>query len=90
MSERTTKGHVESAFRALCKATGKREASSYNDVGAWRLDHASSYGGWNIEEITNERGGVRHPLGSKRRGNADFYDVAWFAVNAIDEMRRQS
>ena len=78
--ERTAKSHVESAFRALCGALDKRIAESYNDVGAWRLDY---YQGWNIEEITNEQGGVRNPMGARRRTNREMYEACFFATDAV-------
>lgn len=82
--ERTTEAHVESAFKRLCAVTGHRVATSYNDVGAWRLDHNGSYGGFVVEEIIGTTGAVTRPLGDKRRSAREFYDAAWFAINAIE------
>lgn len=55
---RTTKAEVEGVFKLWVASIGGRIATSYNDQGAYRLDHASCYGGWQIERIDNERGGV--------------------------------
>jgi hypothetical protein len=55
---RTTKSEVEAVFKQWLTAIGGREAKSYNDVGGYCLDHNSVYGGWEIQQIHNEHGGV--------------------------------
>ena len=81
---RITKANVEAAFKALCKELGKRAATSWNDVGAWRLDHVASYGGYVIEEIINEHGAVDHPINSVRMKGNEFYDTVWFALRLLE------
>jgi hypothetical protein len=66
-----------------------RIATSYNDVGAYRLDHNGIYGGWNIEEIVTDGGGIRHPFGAMRRNNRDMYDTLHFASDALWEKARE-
>jgi hypothetical protein len=52
-------------------------------VGAWTLDCNPTYGGYVIEEIANEGGGVTQPFGSMRRNAREFCDAVYFAENAI-------
>src|SRR5439155_4522318 len=52
-------------------------------VGAWALDYNPIYGGFVIEEMYNEGGGVSQPFGSMRRGARDFCDAVYFAENAL-------
>ena len=55
---RTTRKDMDNSLIALTEALGKRIAKDYKDVGAWRLEYNSTYGGGRIEEIVNERGAV--------------------------------
>lgn len=71
---RTTKADIELWFGHLCNDLGKRVATSYDDVGAWRLDYVACYGGWNIEEICTESGGIRHPFDSRRYAGRAMFD----------------
>ncbi len=86
MTDRITRGHVESAFRALCREAGKRQATAYNDVGAWFLD--KGMGGYVIEEIITEGGGVRRPISDRRLPARAAYETFWFAQRAIEESKR--
>jgi hypothetical protein len=84
MSDRITNKQVEGLFKTLATKCGRRVATSYDDVGAWRLDYNSVYGGWNIEEISSATGGVTNPLGESRRKNAEMWYTMHFALRAID------
>jgi len=53
--DRYSRKDAEMAFDRLVKAIGGRVATSYNDVGAYRLDYAGCYGGFNVERIINEQ-----------------------------------
>lgn len=95
---RTTKSEVISAFKALAKATGHPVVDYVGSAGSWRLDHAREYGGYQIQELLSAgevaddvdfARAVRTPFGSRRRSAAEFYDVCWFAVEAIDLARRK-
>ena len=55
---RTTRKMIEAKFRNVVEFAGGRVATSYNDIGGFQLDHNSVYGGWRIEQITSEGGGV--------------------------------
>lgn len=55
---RTTKAEVIGVFKLWVSSIGGRIAESYNDEGAYRLDHAVCYGGWQVERIDNTMGGV--------------------------------
>lgn len=84
MAKKYTKADAESAFTALALACGKRVATSYNDVGAWRLHYEATGGGYNIEEIIGTHGSVCHPLGRRRRDAREFYGLCWFAIWALE------
>ena len=84
---RTTKAQVEGIFKRLAEACGKRIATSYNDVGAWRLDYTACYGGYNIEEIDNERGGISQPMGGQRMKAGEFWSACYFALRAIEAVK---
>ena len=45
---------------------------SLKDVGTWHLDKYESYG-WNIVEIDNIHGGIRHPLTDNRQPTKEFW-----------------
>jgi hypothetical protein len=94
MSDNITKEHVEGAFNRLCKALGKSTDVFLPDnptmahgkrlvrwnVGAWRLDY---YGGYQVEEICNEGGGISHPLNRRRMTASEFYYACDFAIEAL-------
>ena len=52
-------------------------------VGAWVLDHNSVYGGYVVEQMENEHGGISHPLGSGRKSAREFCDAVRFALDAL-------
>lgn len=79
---RTSKQNVESTFKHFCNAFGFRPAESYNDVGGLELDCNNTYGGYVINEIHNEGGGVNQPFGSSRMKAGPFYDAMWLAIRA--------
>lgn len=85
--DRYTRKDAERAFERLIKAIGGRIATSYNDVGAYRLDWNATYGGGNIEQITSVGGGVRQPFGMMRRNAREFCDAVRFATDALDEIK---
>ena len=83
MSDRIGRKEVEKAFERLMSLLGKRPAKGYKDVGGWRLDANSTYGGYIVEEIVNEAGGITQPLGSMRMKAQAFYDACHFAEDVI-------
>lgn len=81
---RTTRKEVESKFAWLLEVIGGKQGESWNEVGSYRLDHNSTYGGYVIERVINEHGGVSRPFGDSRRGASDM----WYAMDfAIDVLR---
>ena len=87
---RITRQQAQRAFENLCTAMGKTIAKNYNDVGAWQLDYVACYGGFNVEEIANEQGGVRQPFGSRRYKPTEFYELCWFAIRALEKTEKQT
>lgn len=79
---RTTKSEVQAVFERFCKVHGYRIATSFNDVGAYELDHNSIYGGYVINQIMNDGGGVTQPFGSKRMKAEPFVDSMRMAIAA--------
>jgi len=59
------------------------EIVPYGTVGAWRLDHAGCYGGWQIQEMDNAGGGISCPMGYHRFRSRQMYDMICFARAAI-------
>ena len=80
---RTKKEEVIKTFEQYCIAMNKREAQSYHDVGAWRLCYSGLYGGWLINEIDNESGGISGPLGYVRHTSKEFVALMRFAIESI-------
>lgn len=83
MADRYTRRDAQAAFARLLLACGKREAASYKDVGGWTLDHNSVYGGYVVEQVVSERGGITQPFGGQRRAAREFCDTVRFATDAI-------
>ena len=86
MSQRYTRKDAEHAFERLLAMTGKRKATSWNDVGGWTLDYAPIYGGYNVEEISSPSGGVSQPFGMQRRTAREFCDTVRFLADALRAM----
>lgn len=80
---RTTKKDVECQFNRLLYLFGKNKATSYKDVGSWRLNYGDCYGGWVIQEINCKSGSITHPFGHLRRKASEFVDWASAITNAI-------
>lgn len=83
---RTTKMEVIGVFRLWLAGINGREAKTYNDVGAYRLDHNAVYGGWRVERICNAQGGVSDVFNNRLSA---YYFVCALrnAVRSIEEMR---
>jgi hypothetical protein len=83
---RTTKKEIESAFRVWLGAIGGKHATSYSDVGGYSLDHNTVYGGWRIEQITTDGGGVRE-VNYGRMSNAEFKHALNLASESVREYK---
>lgn len=81
---RVSRAVVESRFRALCDALGKRIATGPRDVGSWRLDYAQCYGGYTIVEVSTS-GGEFHPFSAlgRRLSGAEMEEIINFTLRAI-------
>ena len=80
---RTTKKEVKAVFERFCDVNGYGVAENYNDVGKYELNYASCYGGYVIQKISNEAGGVSQPFGYKRRTAGEFVDCLRFAMDVV-------
>lgn len=73
---------VEKQFVCLCNALGKKLASSYKDIGSWRLDYQRCYGGYTIVELM-ENGAENQPYGLSRFSTSEMYYMIIFALRSI-------
>lgn len=87
--ERYTKSDAAAAFNRLVEAIGGRVAEKYNDVGAYRLDHNGVYGGYVIEQICNDGGGVSRPFGDYRHPSREFCFMVNFALRVMEQSGRK-
>ena len=85
---RTTKREVNGAFEALLRAIKGRKAESWNDVGGYDLTHNGTYGGYVIERVHDVHGSITRPFGDQHRPAGEMYSALWFAVGAIDQLKR--
>jgi len=83
---RTSRKEVEGVFRLWVEAIGGVQAKSYNDVGGYRLDFNSVYGGYEIERVCNEHGGVNVVTGG-RLSATEFVSALRVSMRSIEEMR---
>lgn len=86
---RTTRKQVEGLFEHFCNVLGLRQATSYDDHGAYRLDYAACYGGYVIERIDDESSGVSQPFGETRRTAGEMWSAMHFALRALETQRRE-
>ena len=78
---------MDDSLLALTEALGKRVARDYKDVGAWRIEYNSTYGGGRIEEITSEHGGV-HDI-TRRMKPGEFCSHCAFTLQMLDICAKQ-
>lgn len=88
MADRYTRKDAQAAFERLIAALGGRVATTWNDVGAYRLDYNGIYCGYVVERVTSEGGSVTRPLGDQRRTAREFCDAVYFAGQVLREMAR--
>jgi hypothetical protein len=82
MAHRYSRKFVEARFESVAKVVGwKTECYQKTDdgyvaqIGAVCLDHNATYGGWSVEQIVTEGGGVRVLNGGKRMSHSEL--IAW-------------
>lgn len=81
-----TKKEVQGMFTRLAKAMNKHiDAGSRNGLS---LDYISCYGGYVIEEYT-EDGGISHPFGSMRRSAREMYLSMYMTTQALEDIRHK-
>jgi len=81
---RTSAANVKGLFEHLVRALNGHMATSYNDVGGWRLDYNPVYGGYNIERIATKSGAVEQPFGSERHRAEEMWQMMRFGLNCLD------
>jgi len=80
---RTTKQDTLRAFERWLTLVEGKAAQSYSDVGGYRLDNNSIYGGVRIEQIDNIHGGVRDI--TSRIPPAQFVEAVYFLQRSLKE-----
>jgi hypothetical protein len=91
MSERITQKHLDAQLAALNRTLNRPEATYKQDaagryraqVGNIHLDHSN--GGWMIEEICSDGGGITHPFGDRRMSASE----CWTVLYALNRLARQ-
>lgn len=86
--DKITKAMVGTQFERFLENLGLRKANSWNDVGGYSLDYQSSYGGYVINVVHNEHGGIDCPFGHGRRSTKEMFDVLQF-WNNCEIVRKQ-
>lgn len=91
MSERYTRKDVEAHFERFVKAIGGRVAQdSYHDEGAFRLDHAGTYGGYRIVRDSPGGGESTSDFRGRRFRPTAFIEMLSFAIDAIGARERNA
>jgi hypothetical protein len=83
---KTTRKEVEGVFKNWVYCFGGRIAENYNDVGAYRLDFNSVYGGYCIEHICNVHGGVDVVMHPRLPAGA-FVSAMRLAIATMEQKR---
>ena len=91
MADRYSRKDAERAFDRLAYALGKQhtrweqvDGRNVVNVGSWHLDCAPIYGGYVVNEICNEGGGITQPFGMLRHPAREFCALVNFALAAIE------
>ena len=83
---RYTKAEILGMFNRLVKAMNKKIG---REVGDLQLDYASCYGGYVIQELCNDQGGIRHLFGSNRRNAKEMYLSMLMTTIMLEELSYQ-
>lgn len=94
MSTRTTRGQLQAQVDQLNKALNrplepwrKGDAPGCRaNIGNLHLDH--NIGGWQVQEMCNEGGGVTCPLGDYRFSAGELWHVLRAAIGAVEMARK--
>ena len=91
---RVKRAGLEAAVSRLAERLGKPKGPAWTRdektgrtvarVGVWELDHNSIYGGYVIQEIHNDAGGVCLPLGGTRVKGEELLRMIHAAHCALD------
>lgn len=68
----TNKRHIEAKLARVVELLGARMCKRWDDVGGLSLDYQPLYGGYMLEQISNERGACRQ-LTPWRMKPTEFY-----------------
>ncbi len=91
---RVKRAGLESAVQRLAERLGKPQGPAWTRdektgrntarVGVWELDYNPIYGGYVVEEIHNEAGGICRPLGDTRMKGEQFLEALYMVNRALD------
>lgn len=73
---------IEAQVRRLNRMQGRPEWA--HTPGAWYANYNRYYGGYIIEQVCNEAGGVCHPLGEGRRSAGEMVRTLEAVTRALE------
>jgi cytolysin (calcineurin-like family phosphatase) len=86
MNNRISAGHMNAKLHRL-NVLLDRPVDTYTEAGAANVGNIhlhSAYGGWTLDVIANERGGVHVMLDWQRRTYREMYDILSAMIVAIE------
>lgn len=81
--------HLKGIYNRYIHAIGGRHATSWNDVGGYKLDYASLYGGYVITRIENKMGGISYPFFYNRLTKKELYNAMCFACLTLEHIKNE-
>ena len=84
---RVTRSEINTWFVKLCKVLNKHE--NIDGIGSWRLSYAPIYGGYIIQELADESGGINNPLVLKRRPAKEMLAALQMACAVIEYQKQK-
>ena len=97
MTERFTKKSAVACFKQLADMLGVKDTGPCWEtdkqgrpkarVGCMYLSH-STYGGYVVEQIDNEKGAIHQPFGIIRRDARDFCEAVHFVRDVLEYKKR--
>lgn len=85
---RVSRSELDAVFKMYLKAMGRREATSYSDVGGWQISQGGS-NSFSIVEISNKQGGESQPIGYESHSVSELAMLMRFAVRSIEAKNRR-
>lgn len=89
---RISREHIQARMERIAAKLGKPTGTAWvRDgnknraiIGNWSLDYNPVYGGYEVQEIVNESGAVKLPLGNGRKMSSEFNDALQMVEFALE------